>query len=509
MIAPSAARATSSNRSHLWVTVFLPCLALYVLTAAPGPLWQDAGEVQLRVLLGEWRDPASLARTHVLFYLLAALAKLVPVGSVAYQANLLSALFGAITVANVAWLVGRVTHRPVAAAATALLLGGSHTLWQYSTMAEVMTLFTALLSAELCLLWWFVSTRRVGWLYALAFCNGLAFADHNLALLSCAAYVGMLVVRHRSLPRPIPVTLALSAVFWLLGAAPLLFLVLQQWIDSRDFAGTLTSLLFGGYENRVLNFSRLGVLGLRVVGYLGLNFPTPLLAAMPVGWWVARRRMPRGFWLTLSALFVVHFAFAARYDVADQYSFMIPTYVLLAVFAGCGIAYLIDTTRRSWCRPVILCLAAFGPIAYAVAPPLAARLPASWVPIPTRSIPYRDPYAWFLRPWRTGYDGAARYAREVLDALPEDAVLLADSTLATPLLYVQHADELAPGVLINTPLRRRENAMTSDQAVAFARSGRLFVTADQAPYCPAWILERATLYRNGPVFRVEMTSGRE
>ena len=69
--------------------------------------------------------------------------------------------------------------------------------------------------------------------------------------------------------------------------------------------------------------------------------------------------------------------------------------------------------------------------------------------------------------------------------------------------------DLVLGSRIDTPLRQRENAMTLDQATEFANSGRLFVTADQAPYCPAWVLERATLYRHGPVFRVELSSGQE
>lgn len=492
----------------IWLPVFLASFALYAATLAPGPLWQDSGEVQLRVLLGEFDDASSLARSHVLYYLIAAAFRAVPVGGAAFTANLVAALFGAVSVANVGWLAARVTGRPFAGVATAMLLGLSHTLWQFSTGAEVLTLFAALLSAELCLLWRFAGDRRARWLYGLAFCNGLGLADHNFALLSAVVYVGVAVWRRASLPKPAARTLGIAAIAWLAGAAPLAALAVRTMQRGAGVAATAESLLVGRYGHSVFNVADLPHLGLEAVAYVMLNFPTPLLLLMPIGWWLARRQVARWLWVTWTALFVVHFGFAARYDVPDQYTFMIPSYVLLAAFGGCGIAWL----RARWPSRrggrVILASASLAPLAYLAAPEVVARLPSGLVPVPTHAMPYTDPLAWFLRPWRVGADGPARYARETLAELPSDAVLLASSTLAPPLLYVQHAENVAPRVRVVTTLRPDGETLTLARLAELATAGRLYVTTAPPRNIAAahrqWIVEHCELYRAGPVFRVRI-----
>ena len=173
---------------------------------APGVLWGDSGDAQVRVLAGEWTDARELARTHITYYAAAIGLHRLAGLEAALAANLVSACAGAVTVANVAWLVGQVTGRRFPAGVVALLLACSHTLWQFSTMAEVLTLTTALLSAELCLLCRFAQDRRARWLYGLAFASGLGLANHNFALLSLVVYLAVAVWRWSALPRPAPWT---------------------------------------------------------------------------------------------------------------------------------------------------------------------------------------------------------------------------------------------------------------------------------------------------------------
>ncbi len=490
---------------RVWPVAFVGALALYVITLAPGPVWQDGGEVQFRVLQGEFQDRSSLARAHILYYLAAAVVNAFPAGGAAYKANLVAALFGAITVANVAWLVGQVTGRRFPAGVAALLLACSHTLWQFSTMAEVLTLTTALLSAELCLLCRFAQDRRARWLYGLALAGGLGLANHNFALLSLAVYLAVAVWRWSALPRPALRTVAISGVCWLVGASPLLLLFVRELLAGSSLPATIESLLWGEFRNRVLNTGQSASLAAHVAGYIVMNFPTPLLVLMPVGWLVARRGLPRWMWVVWTALFGVHFVFAARYRVADQFSFMIPSYVLLVLFAAWGIDRMAAWRTGVVTRALLVVLAALGPIAYALAPAAVAR----WAPgvLPSRVLPYRDPYAWFLRPWRIGDNGAARYARETLGQLPPDAVLLAASTPATPLLYVQQAEQLRTDVVIESFLTLADQRITPEQAIELAAAGRLFVTDDQPQWCPRVVgdrLDELELHRDGMVFRVTL-----
>ncbi|MEZ6083387.1 MAG: hypothetical protein R3E58_05415 [Phycisphaerae bacterium] len=47
---------------------FLAAAVLYCATAAPGVLWGDFGEAQLRVLTGQLQDLRELARSHVTYF---------------------------------------------------------------------------------------------------------------------------------------------------------------------------------------------------------------------------------------------------------------------------------------------------------------------------------------------------------------------------------------------------------------------------------------------------------
>src|SRR6059036_3522143 len=114
-------------------TVGIVALAVYVRTLMPGMAFGDWGEMQT--------VPHILGIAHPTGYptyiLLAWLAQLAPVGSIAFRANLLSALFvsGALVVTVLILL--RLGIRPVIAVACALVLGAVGTVWSVATVSEV------------------------------------------------------------------------------------------------------------------------------------------------------------------------------------------------------------------------------------------------------------------------------------------------------------------------------------------------------------------------------------
>jgi hypothetical protein len=72
---------------------------------------------------------------------------------------------------------------------------------------------------------------------------------------------------------------------------------------------------------------------------------------------------------------------------------------------------------------------------YITAPLMAERLEFN---LSTRAdVPYRNDYMWFLRPWKIGYRGTEKFAKEVFAELGTDAVVYADNTMVYPLLYMQ------------------------------------------------------------------------
>ena len=126
------------------VAVGSVALLVYVRTLLPGIAFADWGEMQT--------VPHVLGVAHPTGYptyvILSWVAQLVPLGSVAFRANLLSAVLVSGALATTAAILLRLGVRPVLAAAAALALGAIPTIWAAATVAEVNPLhllFVALL----------------------------------------------------------------------------------------------------------------------------------------------------------------------------------------------------------------------------------------------------------------------------------------------------------------------------------------------------------------------------
>lgn len=523
-----------------WTLAFCVSGALYAATSAPGLLWGDSGETQLHVLLRQWLVSGQICRSHVAYYALTrALVALTDLPA-ARAANLSAALFGAITVANAAYLLCCWRVRRLAVACGVLLLMLSHTLWRLSTGAEVLSLTTALMTAEWIAVTQFIQTRRAGWALLVGVSNGLGVATHNLALLSWPAY-GVLMLTgwkavapmsgsrttpvhgspmsgSRTTPRhggPVPAVCA-AVAGWLAGASPLLALMLATFDQLGGPAATLHSSLVGSYAGGILNVSNLPALCAMSLGYIVMNFPTPVLLLSLPGWWALRSRVPRPLWTFVTVHAAVLLAFVVRYNVADQYTFFAPVHVIVALSCAVGIEAWVAPRpggpgRRARVRRERALLGAcmLSPLAYATAP---ALLRAYWPRcplLPTRQIAHRDAFNWFLQPWRVGEGGAARFVDDLFDALPADAMLFSDSQLASAMIYVQVLEQRRRDIRLD-PYRDLQGWLpqpVDEEALRrhHLQSGTYFVGSMDAGYLPNWLENQAARFEPvGPVYRVVM-----
>ncbi len=160
------------------ITVFVVTLAVYVRTLMPGVSFGDWAEMQT--------IPHVLGVAHPTGYptyiLLAWLAELPPIGSVAFRANLLSAILVALSLATVVLIARRLGVRPLIAAAAALALGAVGTVWAAATVAEVnpLHLFLSAVLIHRALVW--ADRRRPVDLLLGGLLLGLAIGNHLLTL---------------------------------------------------------------------------------------------------------------------------------------------------------------------------------------------------------------------------------------------------------------------------------------------------------------------------------------
>jgi hypothetical protein len=482
---------------------------LYGLTCAPAILWQDSALFTYRILHNDIVGNLGLAVAHPLYVMIGILVKQIPVGDLAHRVNLISAIFGAIAIANTYLLMVLWLNRRFPSIVAAITLAVSWTFWQHSVIAECYTLYMAILTAEmLCLLRYFqTQTSRVRWLYLLAFLNGLSIANHMLGMLPLACYmvlIGVLLGR-----RVIGIRhLLLMALLWVVGVLPYAYIIADEMIRTGDVAATLASAVFGkGWEGQVLNTSLTPRMVLENFVFIALNFPTPNIVFLVLGIVAILRLQPHGFVAILIAVMVLFFAFAFRYTVPDRHAFFFPFYVPAAMCIGAG-AYSFSLRRNSTLVKVAVFGFALLPVGvYFYTPTLGRHFYKSLSE--RRQVPYRDDYKYWLQPWQTGYRGGERFAAEALGQVERNAVIYADSTTVHAILYMQEQRGMRPDVGIVSSSDHSPNApaLTEQTVDALLASSAVYVVSAQTSYCPQYLLDNYDTVREGVLYRVLKRKG--
>jgi hypothetical protein len=293
------------------------------------------------------------------------------------------------------------------------------------------------------------------------------------------------------------------ASVWIVGAGLYVGLIIAQLVGGEAIGSVVHSALFGAsYAGNVLNVLPGGKQFLNSVLYLGLSFPTPAVLLVVPGLAAIYRLRSATLRATLLALVAVHLVWAVRYDVPDQYTFFIPSLVLLAIVIGFGAGRFLENRSPAW-RIALIGAAVLPAILYVPLPRMAR---AAGVRLGlTRTVPYRDEYAYFLHPWKTGYRGPERFARELCESLPANGVLIADGTTVRPIHYSQQLRGWRDDVRVFPPLDDSAEAkeqFTEPQLAEELAAGRVYVVSPQDRYCPPWLLERYEFVRDGLVYRV-------
>lgn len=139
---------------------------------------------------------------------------------------------------------------------------------------------------------------------------------------------------------------------------------------------------------------------------------------------------------------------------------------------------------------------------YVIAPIVAEKVQFT---LPTkRTIPYRNDYTWFLRPWQTGYRGPEQFAGEVLKRVEQDAIIYADGTTVYPLLCAQQLKGTRRDVTIVSGHGSVNNLKEYGQDVIDKLLTRrvVYVVSPVAGYCPDFLLEQYDFTKAGVLWRV-------
>lgn len=492
----------------LYLIVLATAGVLYIVTCVPTILWQDSGRFVYRIWHNDIQDKFGLALAHPLYIMIGIAVKQIPLGDLAYKVNLISAVFGAVAVANIFLLLRLWLGKSVPAIIAAITLALSHTFWYHASIAETYTLYIALLTGELIMLLRYMQSSKVSYLYWLGLLNGLAIADHMFASIPLLCY-GVFFVMLLAKKRIGFGHLAIVVLLWIIGAAPYEYLVIKNIIQSGDFTGTALSAAFGNsWQKAVLNTS----ISIKIVWenmiFILLNFPTPNLVFFFIGLWGLWKAAPsRGFANIIVAMLVLYFVFAFRYTVLDRHVFFLPFYCLMVVLIGLGANAFFNRCNRKAAVVAVLLFSLLPIPIYAVTPAFARKTYKAFEQ--RRQRPYRDEYTYWLWPWKTGYRGAERFANEALDMVEENAVIYAYTTDVHALLYVQEVKGKRTDVKILSKYDGSANAPVLDETTVddLMADFALYVTSPVRGYCLGFLLENYDFVKSGVLWRVVGRAG--
>lgn len=415
-------------------------LLVYLRTLLPGLAFGDWGEMQT--------VPHILGVAHPTGYptyiLLAWLTELVPIGSVAFRSNVLSAVLVASSLATTTAIAGRLGVRPLVAIAAGLGLGAVGTIWAAATVAEVNPLHLLLcaLLIHRALVW--EARRATVDLVLGGLLVGLAVGNHLLTLfvapfivlfvawvgrrellarpwlmvpavlglvlgLSVYAYIPIAASRSPALPYNHPVTL--EGVLWLVSG--------EQFRGQFDFLSSKGPGIF------------LAALGdLRDLAFDRATPILPILGLAGIVILIVRRT---AFGLMSAGILITGTYLWANYLRLEHY-LLVPWLVL-----GIGAAVALEavardfvavgrrSVAREWADEARIG-AVVGLVGLAFAVALAAT---NW----SASDRSGD---------RSGDD----YVSATLGGLPPNAAILSYWDASTPLWHAQHVEGLRPDILI-------------------------------------------------------------
>ena len=210
----------------------------------------------------------------------------------------------------------------------------------------------------------------------------------------------------------------------------------------------------------------------------------------------------RSFANVLLALLILFFVFAFRYTVPDRYAFFLPFYCLVSILIGVGCNLLVTWPRHKILAWLVFVLALLSIPTYVIAPIVAQKIHFK---LPTkRSMPYRNDYIWFLRPWKTDHHDPGQFTDEVFNTVEDNAVIYADGTTLYPLLYAQEIKSRRSDIkIVSFHANRKNPVVFNEQTVPkLLAETSVYVVSPLAGYCPRFLLEQYEFEQAGILWKV-------
>ena len=435
---PPERRPSAVERYGTPALVFVVALVLYLRTLLPGQAFDDWGEMQV--------VPHVLGIPHPTGYptyvLLAWLFELLPLGSIAFRANLFAAVCVAVALAAATSIQQRLGVRPLVAAGAAIATGAIGTVWASAVVAEVNALHIAFIALilERALAW--ADRPRLRTLAVGSLLIGLSMGNHLLT-----AFVVPFLVLHvlwsgRDALSRQPRWLVIAAAMVLAGASVYAYLPIAAALrpplpyNSPDTPGAFLFLVTGqqfrGQYGGLFTLQAPGTWlhALPDLWALAVSRATPVVPALAAVGLVALLKRHTAIALALLGIILTGTYIWANYLRLEHY--LLVAWLAVGILAGVGIDGLVRVVRWAGTGRLTPARVAAGPLGAVAAVAMAAV-------VVTGNLAGAD-----LSTNRS----AEVYVDQVFTELPKDAVIFSFWGASPPLWYAQLVDGRRPDVLV-------------------------------------------------------------
>ncbi len=393
----------------------------------------EADTFEFQVVMPQWGIAHPTG--YPLFVTLGKLFSFLPLGSMAFRLNVLSALLATLAVWMIYRLIVGLTSDRLPAAIAALWLAASSVFWSQAIVVEVYGFNALLVTVVVWLLVRLLEHPAVNiqkWLiFAVTLTLGLAVSHHfDSAILFAPLMLTLILAR----PRLSWKSWLIAGGCFLIGLTPWLLIYFRwpglhqgQWMTLGEWLAWITGQRFGGALNLALwsDLTRWGIM-LRITlaqfGWIGAVIAAAgLVILIRRAWRVA---------LITGVTFAGYFFFGLIYNVPDVSVFAIPVFLIMAIWIGIAISAIVQEVSArlaaggrvtsEWTRSVLIMLFALLPL-LSVAGNYAANNQRD------RGVAQE---AW------------GRYVLSL--PIPQKAALLVDSEKIAPLYYLQVTENIRP-----------------------------------------------------------------
>lgn len=330
----------------------------YARTLAPGVTWANDGADSGDLVTAAATLGVAHPTGYPTYLLLTRLFQLIPAGDLAFRSTIFSAMaavLAALCVYLLVWqlLAEQSWHAVAGAVVAALAIGFAPGYWSQAVIAEVYSLNALLLALMLLFTLQAIQNPAPPWAARIqAVIVGLALGNHVTAAGAAMAWFIVLAI---CAPREAQVRLLVQRALWVgVGLLVYLYLPLRasahppvNWGDPRDWNGfwweisgqPYRDLAFGLPTNlisgRVAAWAALLVQQFGWIG-LGLGFVGLVYGASNARLFV---------WLS-AGIAAVASIFAIAYNTDDSYAYLIPTFLIFAVWIGLGVELVLRAIAR-------------------------------------------------------------------------------------------------------------------------------------------------------------------